>query len=124
MKISKNLIYLVALFTIFSLFNSALGQTELPVPGVEAQPRLFRWDTLKDFLLSVLQVALLILTWVAGILAAVFIVWGGVNVILQGKIDEGKNRLIYGIVGLVIALLGYAIIQLIGGVVQRAQTGA
>jgi len=123
MKISKNLIYLVALFTIFSLINSALGQTELPIPGVEPQPKLFKWDTLQDFLLSVLQVALLILTWVAGILAAVFIVWGGVNVILQGKIDEGKNRLIYGVIGLVIALLGYAIIQLIGGVVQSAKTG-
>jgi hypothetical protein len=124
MKISKNLIYLVALFTIFSLINSALGQTQLPIGEVTPEPRLFRWGTLQDFLLSVLQVALLILTWVAGILAAIFIVWGGVNVILQGKIDEGKNRLIYGIVGLVIALLGYAIIQLIGAVVQRGQTGA
>jgi hypothetical protein len=124
MKISKNLIYLVALFTIFSLINSALGQTQLPIGEVTPEPRLFRWGTLQNFLLSVLQVALLILTWVAGILAAIFIVWGGVNVILQGKIDEGKNRLIYGIVGLVIALLGYAIIQLIGAVVQRGQTGA
>jgi hypothetical protein len=124
MKISKNLIYLVALFTIFSLINSALGQTELPIGQVTPQPELFEWDTLKDFLLSVLRVALLILTWVAGILAAIFIVWGGVNVILQGQIDEGKNRLIYGIVGLVIALLGYAIIQLIGAVVQGGQTGA
>jgi hypothetical protein len=123
MKISKNLIYLVALFTIFSLINSALGQTELPITGVKPQPQLFQWDTLKDFLLSVLQIALLILTWGAGILAAIFIVWGGVNVILQGKIDEGKNRLIYGIVGLVIALLGYAIVQLIGAVVQQAKTG-
>jgi len=120
MKISKNLIYLIALFTIFSLINFALGQEQLPIGEVSPQPPLFQWDNLQSFLLSVLQVALLILTWVAGILAAIFIVWGGVNVILQGNIDEGKNRLIYGIVGLVIALLGYAIIQLIGRVVTQA----
>jgi len=125
MKISKNLIYLVALFTIFSLINSALGQQQVepPIVDVTKQPTIFAWTDLKSFLASVLGVALLILTWVAGILAAIFIVWGGVNVILQGKIDEGKTRLIYGVIGLVIALLGYALIELLGRIVTTGATG-
>jgi len=119
MKKSKILASLVALFMLFSLFNLALGQiTDLPVGEPQQSPPIFSGAaSFRDALIRVLGAALRILTWVAGTLAVIFIAWGGINVIIQNKIDEGKQRLIYGAIGLVIALLSYAIVSLINIVI-------
>jgi len=121
MKISKNLIYLVALFTIFSLFNSALGQ-DFPIKPQESTA-LTTAGSVRDLLLNLFQWAFKILTWVAGALGVIYIIWGGINTIIQGKIDEGKNRLIYGVVGVVIALIAYALVVMIQNIIVSGGFG-
>jgi hypothetical protein len=116
MKISKNLIYLVALFTIFSLINSALGQ-QFPIQQPPESTALTTAGSVKDLLLNIFQWVFKILTWVAGALGVIYIIWGGINTIIQGKIDEGKNRLIYGVVGVVIALIAYALVVMIHNII-------
>jgi|YelNatPaOPRAMG01_1025707.scaffolds.fasta_scaffold145968_2 hypothetical protein len=122
MKISKNLIYLVALFTIFSLFNSALGQ-DFPIKQPPESTPITTAGSVKDLLLNLFQWAFKILTWVAGALGVIYIIWGGINTIIQGKIDEGKNRLIYGVVGVVIALIAYALVVMIHNIIVSGGVG-
>jgi hypothetical protein len=122
MKISKNLIYLVALFTIFSLFNSALGQP-FPIQQPPESTALTTAGSVRGLLLDLFQWAFKILTWVAGALGVIYIIWGGINTIIQGKIDEGKNRLIYGVVGVVIALIAYALVVMIHNIVVSGGVG-
>jgi hypothetical protein len=116
MKISKNLIYLVALFTIFSLINSTLGQS-FPIDRPQERTELTTAGSVRELLLNLFQWAFKILTWVAGALGVIYIIWGGINTIIQGKIDEGKNRLIYGVIGVVIALISYALVVMIQNIV-------
>jgi hypothetical protein len=122
MKISKNLIYLVALFTIFSLFNSALGQ-EFPIQQPQQTSPFLTAGDVRTFLLNLFQWAFRALTWIAGALGVIFIIWGGINTIVQGKIDEGKSRLIYGVVGVVIALIAYALVVMIQTIVGTGGFG-
>jgi hypothetical protein len=122
MKISKNLIYLVALFTIFSLFNSALG-VDFPISEPKESTALTTAGSVRGLLLDIFQWAFKILTWVAGALGVIYIIWGGINTIIQGKIDEGKNRLIYGVVGVVIALIAYALVVMIQNIIVSGGVG-
>ena len=75
-------------------------------------------------LLSMIQTILNVVFGVIGIVAVIMIVIGGVNyTISQGdsaKIQKAKNTIMYGIIGLVIVLLSFAIVNfvlngLIGG---------
>ncbi len=72
-------------------------------------------------LLTIFRWVFTILMYLAGAFAVLYIIYGGIQVIIQAKIDEGKNRLIFGAVGLVIALLSWAIVQFISNFVQQAQ---
>jgi hypothetical protein len=46
-------------------------------------------------------------------LAAIFFAWAGILMITQGKIDEARKRLIWGAVGLVVAILSLALVKFI-----------
>jgi len=123
MKISKNLIYLVALFTIFSLFNFTLGQQEPPIVNPVLETTFTGQESVREVIFNIFEWIFRILTWVAAAAAVLFIMWGGVNVIFQGKIDEGKTRLIYGVIGLVIALISYALVTVIHTIVTTGGLG-
>lgn len=66
---------------------------------------------------GVIQSAVNILLWVVGILAVVMIIWSGLRYIWSNgdssKITSAKNTLIYSIVGLVVAILAYAIVNFV-----------
>ena len=79
--------------------------------------------TLGDVLLQIFTWVLRILMWAAGAFAVIYIIWGGIQVIIQAKIDEGKNRLIYGAAGLAIALLAWAVVKFVESVVIQGQVG-
>ena len=121
----KNLAIFVALLSILSLTNLIWGQQqELPIPSPPSVIQPFTNVTsARDLILVVFRWAFLILTWVAGALAVLYIIWGGINVIIQAKIDEGKQRLIYGAVGLVIALIAYALVQIINNILTTGGLG-
>ena len=52
-----------------------------------------------------------------GILAVISVVYGGVNYVLSqgdaGKVKRGKDAIIYGVVGLIVALSAYAIVNFV-----------
>ena len=57
-----------------------------------------------------------------GILAVVFIIIGGINYTLSqgdpGKVTKAKNTILYGVIGLIIVLLAFAITQFVINAVQ------
>ncbi len=61
-----------------------------------------------------------ILNWIFGIIgivAVVMIIIGGFNMMISsgdpGKVKKGKDTILYGIIGLVIALLAFAIVNFV-----------
>ncbi len=125
-KLYKNALLLVGLLALFTLFNFALvqsGYAQLPIQTPPQTTALTQGQTIREVIANIFRWVFLILTWIAGALAVIYIIWGGINVIIQGKIDEGKNRLIYGVVGLVIALISFALVKLIETIVVTGGVG-
>jgi hypothetical protein len=61
-----------------------------------------------------------ILNWIFGIIgivAVVMVIYGGFNLMTSagdpGKVKKGKNTILYGIIGLVISLLAFAIVNFV-----------
>lgn len=67
------------------------------------------WDTVDNIINIILAVL--------GIAAVVVIIYGGANILLSqgdpGKIKKGKDAILYGLIGLVIALLAFAIVNFV-----------
>ena len=65
-----------------------------------------------------------VLNWVFGIIgivAVIMIIIGGFNMMISsgdpGKVKKGKDTILYGIIGLVISILAFAIVNfVIGGI--------
>lgn len=53
------------------------------------------------------------------ILGAIFLVWAGILFIVQGKPEEGRKRLLWAVIGLVVALISYAVTLFIYNVVLQ-----
>ena len=70
--------------------------------------------------------------YIVGIISVIMLVWGGLRYILSGgdnkKITDAKNTILYAIIGLIIAVLAFAIVNFvlnaIGGTVTDADTAA
>lgn len=64
--------------------------------------------------------------YAAGIIAVVMLIWGGVRYIISGgdqkKVTDAKNTILYAILGLVVALLSYAIVNFVLNVVGTGET--
>lgn len=125
---SKKAVKLSSIFlTILLLFwglNLTYAQTqEWPIGELPRESQILEGQTLGNVLLTIFTWVLKILTWLAGAFAVLWIIWGGIQVIAQAKIDEGKNRLIFGAVGLTIALLAWAITKFIERLVIEGQVG-
>ena len=71
----------------------------------------------QDFLscsLLVFYVILKILTWLSGALAVIMFMWAGIILITDyQKAKEVKDRLIWGILGLVLALIAWGLVKFI-----------
>lgn len=69
---------------------------------------------------TILQNSLMVFILFVLIVATIMILFSGIQWIVSGgdknKIEAARNRLIFSIVGLVIALLAFFIVQLIGGI--------
>lgn len=124
---SKKTLRLSAILLLI-LFLGNLGlvygqQQEWPIRELPPESSLLQGRTLGDVLLQIFTWVLRILMWAAGAFAVIYIIWGGIQVIIQAKIDEGKNRLIYGAAGLAIALLAWAVVKFVESVVIQGQVG-
>jgi len=58
-----------------------------------------------------------IVLYIVGIISVLMLVWGGIRYIISGgdskKITDAKNTILYAIVGLIIAVLAYAIVRFV-----------
>lgn len=63
------------------------------------------------------------LLWLAGLLAVLMIIWGGINYIFSSgdtqKAEKSKLIIYYGMIGLFVAGLGYALVQVITNVILK-----
>ena len=54
---------------------------------------------------------------IVGALSVIMLIWGGVRYIISGgdskKITDAKNTILYAIIGLIIAVLAYAIVRFV-----------
>lgn len=55
--------------------------------------------------------------YIVGIVSVIMLIWGGVRYILSGgdnkKVTDAKNTILYAIIGLVIAILSFAIVNFV-----------
>lgn len=76
--------------------------------------------TLQDVITNILYSVILVL----GIVAVIFIVKGGVDYITSAgdatKLQKAKNTIIYAVIGLVISVLAFAIVNFTIGVLNRS----
>jgi ABC-type Fe3+ transport system permease subunit len=70
------------------------------------------------------QVTTLML-YVIGIVSVVMLIWGGLRYVVSGgdskKVTDAKNTILYAIIGLIIAILAYAVIRFVINVVTEGQ---
>lgn len=74
-------------------------------------------DTNKTDLMGTLNVVINVVLAVVGFIAVVMIIMGGISFITsQGdssKVTKARNTILYGVIGLVIALLAFAIVNFV-----------
>jgi hypothetical protein len=62
-----------------------------------------------------------LMLFIVGILAIIFLIFGGIRYVISGgdksKVDAAKNTILYAIVGLIVAILGYAIVSWVVSVI-------
>lgn len=63
---------------------------------------------------SVAKNVINVLFWVVGVAAVIVIIYSGLQYILStgdsGKVQKAKNTIVYAVVGLIVAILSYAIV--------------
>lgn len=71
--------------------------------------------------------AINLMLFIVGILAIIMLIYGGIRYVLSGgdagKVKDAKNTILYAIVGLVIAILGYAVVNWVIQVVGAGANG-
>ncbi|MCL2037518.1 pilin [Candidatus Saccharibacteria bacterium] len=71
--------------------------------------------------------AINLMLFVVGILAIFMLIWGGIRYVISGgnqeKVKDAKNTILYAIIGLVVAILGYAIVSWVVSVVGTGAGG-
>ncbi len=125
---SKKIAALTAFFaSIVSVFANSLPAGALSLMDVingsfrgEGQPtELFGSNT------AIIPRAINLMLFAVGVIAIFMLIWGGLRYVLSGgdsgKVKDAKNTILYAIVGLVVALLGYAIVN---WVIQVVGAGA
>lgn len=92
---------LVIVLLAFTITNFVLGSVDLS-----------SWPNLRDKVINTL-------IYVAGALAVIMLIFGGFRYASSGgnssSVTQGKNTILYAVVGLVIAVLAYAIVNYVIG---------
>ena len=67
-----------------------------------------------------------LMLFIVGVLAVFMMIYGGIRYVLSGgdnnKVKDAKNTILYAIVGLIVAILGYAIVSWVVSVVGSGAT--
>ena len=66
-------------------------------------------------LTSTIRTIINVMLFIIGILSVIMIVWGGISYVISrgdpDKVKNAKNTIVYSIVGLIVAILAFAIVQ-------------
>lgn len=70
---------------------------------------------------AIIPKAINLMLFIVGVLAIFMIIYGGIRYVLSGgnnnRVNDAKNTVLYAILGLIISILGYAIVQWVTSVV-------
>lgn len=100
---------------LFLLTNFSFAQT-LPIddPADLENAKLCGDDaSIKDCVTGIFQIVFQALIYIAGALAVIMFVWAGIVLIFGSDSAGAKTKLIWGSVGLVIALVSYVLVKLL-----------
>ena len=65
-----------------------------------------------------------IILWVVGILSVIMMVWGGIKYTTSAgdsnKVTSAKNTIIYAVIGLIVSIMAYAIVNFVIGQIGTA----
>lgn len=74
---------------------------------------------------TIIKTVINAIVFIVGMVAVVMIILGGVNYATSqgdpGKVKKGKDTILYGIIGLVIAILAFAIVNFVLGAIQTTE---
>lgn len=117
----KGVVTAIAVFTLLLM----------PLAAVHAQPDIFGGENapeqfvgedqvdVGEFIVSILEIVLSIV----GLIAVVFLVWGGFKYMTasgdEERVKSAKGTMINAIIGLVIVLLAFAIIQVVATLLEN-----
>lgn len=77
---------------------------------------------------AIIPRAINLMLFVVGVLAIFMMIYGGIRYVLSGgdngRVKDAKNTVLYAIVGLVVAILGYAIVNWVVSIVGAGADGA
>lgn len=130
MKIKNILLPLVLVSLLFSNFfvvvNKAIGQSD-QISAPDKLPDQFLGCAPGDKLTACIgKIAVQILRFLmllAIIFAAIFLVWSGIEYILKGADAEKRkhalDRIIYSVIGLIVALISFAMINIIRNWIEK-----
>jgi len=119
-KISKTFLVFYVIFSIFLPIYLSYSQVDLPNidPEDVTNPGLIQTDVRSTFQ-KIFDIVFRALIWIALAFTVIFFAWAGILIIFKGDFGEGKKYLIYGAVGLIIALVSYGLVNLIGTFVKQ-----
>lgn len=123
MKINKIVASILALIISIIGFNApALAAVTCPADSVNGTADSYAECNLPavsgdDTLMNRLTIIINVITAVLGFVAVVVIILGGVSFMTSagdpGKVTKAKSTILYGVVGLVVVLLAFAIVNFI-----------
>lgn len=85
-------------------------------------------DVQPNDLGTTVQTVVNFLLWLIGILSVIMIIFGGIKYTTSGgdsgKLTSAKNTIIYSVIGLLVAIFAYAIVNLVIAQTKSAKTAA
>jgi TRAP-type C4-dicarboxylate transport system permease small subunit len=86
-------------------------------PSMSDAVREVKTDEMPEDLPAQIKKIISIILYVAGAIAVVMLIFGGVKYITSGgsqeKVAEAKNTILYAIVGIVVCLLSFAVVEFV-----------
>ena len=131
-KIIKSIIAIVSIFSLGSLLlapatyaiDANVCDNSLPAEVLEANGCD---NKSSNALPKIIQNILIAIIAILGIVAVVFVIIGGVQYMTSagdsGKVEKGKKTILYGIIGLVICVLAFAIVNFTAGIINNSEEG-
>ena len=132
MKISNKVHAIGSLAAVFvaTVGMSLIGQSASALTLMDVFSGPYRGEgqpaSLFDGSTAIVPRVINLMLFIVGVLAIFMMIYGGIRYVLSGgdngKVKDAKNTILYAIVGLIVAILGYAIVNWVVSVVGSGAT--